>query len=102
MARHSIGREIKKIVKRRGFTVEEFAQALNVSKPNVFDIYKRESIDTALLERICKVLNHNFFRQFSEKYETDYERLTLKSYKEQNEILISLLKELKQGYSKKE
>jgi transcriptional regulator with XRE-family HTH domain len=35
MAKHSIGLEIKKIVKKRGFTVEELASALNVSKPNI-------------------------------------------------------------------
>jgi transcriptional regulator with XRE-family HTH domain len=98
MAKFSIGSEIKKIVKKRGFTVEELATALNVSKPNIFDIYKRETIDTGLLERICKVLNHNFFQYYADKYQTDYDRLVIQRYKDKNDFLVELLKEKEEVY----
>jgi len=88
----------KKIVKKRGFTVEELATALNVSKPNIFDIYKRETIDTGLLERICKVLNHNFFQYYADKYQTDYDRLVIQRYKDKNDFLVELLKEKEEVY----
>jgi transcriptional regulator with XRE-family HTH domain len=98
LAKFSIGSEIKKIVKKRGFTVEELATALNVSKPNIFDIYKRETIDTGLLERICKVLNHNFFQYYADKYQTDYDRLVIQRYKDKNDFLVELLKEKEEVY----
>jgi transcriptional regulator with XRE-family HTH domain len=98
MAKHSIGLEIKKIVKKRGFTVEELASALNVSKPNVFDIYRRETIDTGLLERLCKVLNHNFFQYYADKYQTDYDKLLLQRYQDKNEFLSELLREKEEVY----
>lgn len=98
MANFSIGQEVKKIVKKRGFTVEEMASALNVSKPNIFDIYRRQTIDTGLLERLCKVLNYNFFQYYADKYQTDYDKLLLQSYQSKNELLSQLLQEKEEVY----
>ena len=98
MAKAIIGQEIKRIVKLRGLSVEELATALNVSKPNIFDIYRRETIDTGLLERLCKVLNHNFFQPFSERYQTDLQKETIQLYKEQIDFLKNLVKEKEDMY----
>lgn len=98
MAKYSIGSEIKKVVKKRGFTVEDMATFLNVSKPNIFDIYRRQSIDTGLLERICKVLDHNFFQHYAAKYTTELEKATLLHYQEKNELLTALLQEKEAHY----
>lgn len=98
MAKYSIGQEIKRVVKKRGLSAEDMASFLNVSKPNIFDIYKRETIDTGLLERICKVLDYNFFQYFSNKYTTDYDKVLLDHYKEKNELLTELLKEREAKY----
>ncbi len=98
MAKAIIGQEIKRIVKKRGMTVEELALALNVSKPNIFDIYRRETIDTGLLERLCKVLNHNFFQSFSERYQTDDHKEIVQLYKEQIDFLKHLVKEKEDMY----
>ncbi len=98
MAKGIIGQEIKRVVKLRGLTVEELATALNVSKPNIFDIYRRETIDTGLLERLCKVLNHNFFQSFSERYQTDDHKEIVQLYKEQIDFLKHLVKEKEDMY----
>ena len=98
MAKGIIGQEIKRVVKKRGLTVEELATALNVSKPNIFDIYRRETIDTGLLERLCKVLNHNFFQSFSERYQTDDHKEIVQLYKEQIDFLKHLVKEKEDMY----
>lgn len=98
MAKGIIGQEIKRVVKLRGLTVEELATALNVSKPNIFDIYRRETIDTGLLERLCKVLNHNFFQSFSERYQTDDHKEIVELYKEQIDFLKHLVKEKEDMY----
>ena len=83
----------------RGLSVEDLAGFLNVSKPNIFDIYRRETIDTGLLERFCKVLNYNFFQYYSNKYTTDYDKILLDHYKEKFELLSALLSEKDERYS---
>jgi transcriptional regulator with XRE-family HTH domain len=98
MAKAIIGQEIKQIVKKRGMTVEELAKALNVSKPNIFDIYKRESIDTGLLERLCKVLQYNFFKSFYQRYQSDEDKETIAMYKEQVDFLKGIIKEKEEMY----
>jgi transcriptional regulator with XRE-family HTH domain len=98
MGKITIGQEIKRVVKKRGLTVEELADALNVSKPNIFDIYRRETIDTGLLERLCKVLNHNFFQPFAEKYQSDIQKESVSIYKEQIDFLKNLVKEKEEMY----
>lgn len=46
-----------------------FAQQLNCNRANIYNIFSRSSIDTELLYRISKVLDHNFFKDLSEDYE---------------------------------
>ncbi|MEN9947669.1 MAG: hypothetical protein RL106_492 [Bacteroidota bacterium] len=98
MSKVLIGQEIKRVVKKRGITVEELAKALNVSQPNIFDIYRRESIDTDLLERFCKVLNFNFFKIYYLKYQTDDDMEVASFYKEQIDFLKNLVKEKEEMY----
>lgn len=43
----------------------EFAAAINRDRQVIYDIFKRESIDTELLQQISKVLNHDFFSYYS-------------------------------------
>ena len=98
MAKPIIGKEIKELVKKRGYTAEYMAKELNVSKPNVYDIYKRSSIDTGLLERLCQVLNYNFFSRYAIMYSTEKEKDLDKHYKERIKELEHLLKEKDELY----
>lgn len=43
-------------------TVSEFGRRINKSRENIYSIYSRKSIDTALLQKISEVLEHNFFQ----------------------------------------
>lgn len=43
----------------------EFASLINRDRQVIYDIFKRESIDTELLQQISKVLNHDFFSYYS-------------------------------------
>ena len=38
---------------------------INRDRQVIYDIFKRESIDTELLQQISKVLNHDFFSYYS-------------------------------------
>ena len=56
-----IGREIENELRRQGRGVTWFAQMLPCDRTNVYNIFRRQGIDTVLLQRICVVLNRNFF-----------------------------------------
>jgi transcriptional regulator with XRE-family HTH domain len=58
MAYH-YGLEIKKLLKKRGMTVTEFARRINKSRENVYNIFTRKSLDIELLNTISQVLEHD-------------------------------------------
>jgi transcriptional regulator with XRE-family HTH domain len=101
MAIH-IGKRIKQIFEKKGMSVSEFSRRLNSSRENVYDIFKRQSIDTSLLEKICKVLDYDFFQHFTslqqlnEKLNEEIERL-----KSDNALLREMNDFLKEKAKKK-
>ena len=56
-----IGKEIESELRRQGCGVTWLAQRLHCDRTNVYNIFKRDGIDTILLQRISAVLNRNFF-----------------------------------------
>ncbi len=64
MAIH-IGRKIKQVFEKKGMTISEFGRRIHKSRENIYSIFKRKSIDTALLESISKVLEHDFFSYYT-------------------------------------
>ena len=60
MAIH-IGKEIRIELKRQERGVTWLAAKLHCDRTNVYDIFKRQGIDTRLLERISIILHRNFF-----------------------------------------
>jgi hypothetical protein len=63
-----IGEQIKKELQRQERTVAWFARQLHCNRQNVYDIFKRNNIDTELLLRISLILNTNFFSFFSNEF----------------------------------
>lgn len=60
------------MVKERGMTVAEFSRRISTHRRNVYDIFKRRNVDTALLLKIGAVLEYNFFRLYGEvSYDPD-------------------------------
>jgi len=64
-----IGKLIEEELRRQQRTVSWFARNLYCERTNVYDIFKRRSIDTAMLLRISVVLHHNFFRYYLDEAE---------------------------------
>ena len=56
-----IGKEIESELRRQGRGATWFAQRLHCDRTNVYNIFKREGLDTILLQRISAVLKRNFF-----------------------------------------
>ncbi len=59
-----IGKLIEEELRRQERSVSWFARKLYCERTNVYSIFKRESIDTALLQRISIILNRNFFEEY--------------------------------------
>lgn len=54
------GEKVKRYFEASGMSVSEFARRLNYHRQNVYDIFRREVIDVELLQRISRVLEHDF------------------------------------------
>lgn len=77
-----IGEAIKNELQRQERSISWFARKLYCDRSNVYDIFKRESIDTKLLLRVCLILNYNFFQLYIEEYITQswMNKMCLSSY----------------------
>lgn len=56
-----IGKEIEAELRRQGRGATWLAQRLHCDRTNVYNIFKREGIDTILLQRVGAVLHRKFF-----------------------------------------
>lgn len=64
-----IGEQIKKELLRQERSVSWFARKLNCNRQNIYDIFKRTTIDTELLMRISLILRTDFFEGYSREYQ---------------------------------
>ena len=70
MAVH-IGEIIQKEVERQGLSEEFFADQIGTTRPNVYNIYKRQHFDTDQLRKISKVLNKNLLLLVAQEMEDE-------------------------------
>ena len=59
-----IGSLIEQEVRKQERTVTWLASKLHCDRTNIYKIFKKQSIDTQLLEQISIILQHNFFNDF--------------------------------------
>lgn len=67
MEKYHIGQEILKEVKAKYPSVAAFARELCKSNSATYEIFGKTSLDTDLLLKVSKLLDRDFFREFSEK-----------------------------------
>ena len=67
-----IGNLIKVRLHEQGHTVTWFAENLNYTRVNIYKIFNRENIDTALLYKISCLLQHDFFDDLSRSYHQEH------------------------------
>jgi hypothetical protein len=67
MTKVHIGQKIKEVVESSGLPVSDFAKKINRSRDVAYKIFGRENFDTALLQKISKVLEHDFFSYYSQE-----------------------------------
>lgn len=63
-----IGQIIEKELHRQECLVTWFARRLYCDRTNVYNIFRRQSLDTELLLRISIILEYNFFQIYSDIY----------------------------------
>lgn len=83
-----IGQLIKERINLQKMEVTEFARLIGVERSNVYNIFKRESIDTKLLKKIGQVLDYDFFQDLLE--EKTIQEIILKSKIEPSVVYIPI------------
>lgn len=63
----NIGEIIQQLVKKKKISNVGFGNLINKERSNVYDIFKRETIDTGLLFNISKVLHTDLFKYYSDE-----------------------------------
>lgn len=58
-----IGSIIRQKLEESALSISEFANRINRTRPTVYDIFTRKSIDTELLLKISEVLEYNFLKE---------------------------------------
>ncbi len=61
-----VGQLIERTLHEQGRSVTWFAVQLCCTRPNVYKIFAKESIDTYLLWRISLILDYDFFLELSQ------------------------------------
>lgn len=84
----NIGQIIKERLDASDMEVTAFAKAIARERSNVYDIFKRDSIDTKLLKKIGQVLKHDFFQDLLE--EETIEKIKLTNSVKKAKVLLEL------------
>jgi len=66
-SRIQIGQLIKEQFLHSELSIEKFANAIGCNRDNVYDIFRRERINTDQLLKISKILKFDFFKTYSEQ-----------------------------------
>lgn len=77
-----IGHIIKQELEKSGTTISQFAQKIFRDRTIIYNIFKRKSLDTALLYDISMALNVDLFKTYSDALTRENELIRLQKAKE--------------------
>ena len=66
-----IGHRIRDVVHEQGHTSVWLARELGCDRTNIYRIYDKQSLDSSVLLRICRILRHNFLAELAGEVETE-------------------------------
>ena len=64
MSKIHIGKKIREALDKSHLTIVEFAKKINLTRNGVYKIFDKEAIAADQLQKISKVLNHDFFSYY--------------------------------------
>lgn len=94
MTKVHIGQKIKNVVESSGLSAIDFAKKINRSRDVAYKIFNKENLDTAMLQKISLVLEHDFFSYFSEDLPIVKEPGKI-GYTKKTDLITSLGEEIK-------
>ena len=62
-----IGTRIKQVLKEKHKPVTWLAKEINCERTNIYNVFSRKDISTAVLQRLSLVLEHDFFKELSQE-----------------------------------
>lgn len=77
-----LGQFIQEKLNTSGYTVTEFAEKIGLSRPAVYQMFNKQSIDTDLLVRISLLLKENFVKHIYQLVEDNLSSVKTKDSKE--------------------
>lgn len=93
----TIGEIIKQVAKEKGYSVESLADAMNLSRRAIYDLFKKDNIGFKTLVQLSQILEHNFGYYIQNEYSTREDILhssaaefQLQEKKRKNTIRISI------------
>ena len=66
-----VGDEIRKVLNERGMSITGFAKRIHRSREAANGILNRPSINTEMLHTISGILDHDFFKLYSDSFKTE-------------------------------
>lgn len=97
----NIGSLIEDEVRRLQIPIVDFAKKINCQRNNVYNIFRRDTIDIIKLKEICRVLNRNFFQEIADNLdlvgnceETENEKLKQKAVSQFFAVVPNLLSKM--------
>ena len=63
----NIGKHVEVILRKQGKSAAWLASQIPCERTNVYNIFKRKSMDVRLLMRISVVLKYDFFKELSDE-----------------------------------
>ena len=62
-----LGQHIREVAKMKGISAAKLAESIPCERTNIYNVFNRDSINTRLLQRICEILDYDFFLELSEE-----------------------------------
>lgn len=63
----NVGKHVEEVLKKQGRSAIWLAAQIPCERTNVYNIFKRKSMDVRLLMRISVILEHDFFLDLSKE-----------------------------------
>ena len=63
----NVGKRVQEILKKQRRSASWLASQIPCERTNVYNIFRRKSMDVRLLMRISVILEHDFFKELSEE-----------------------------------
>lgn len=65
----NIGKRIKEVLDEKGLTAAWLAEQIPCERSNVYNIFRRSSINVNLLYSLSAILQYDFFKELSDEWQ---------------------------------